>query len=42
VYEVAWGKCLGMGCSDNREMQVLHVGAFVEGKLHLVIDVIVS
>jgi hypothetical protein len=20
VCEVAWGKCLGMGCNDNREM----------------------
>jgi hypothetical protein len=32
----------GMGCSDNREMQVLPVGAFVEGELNLVMDTIVS
>jgi hypothetical protein len=33
---------LAKGCSDNREMQVLLVGAFVEGDLHLVMDTIVS
>jgi hypothetical protein len=42
VCEVAWGKCLGMGCSDNREVYILLVGAFVEGELHLVIDAIFS
>jgi hypothetical protein len=40
--EVVWGKCLGMGCSDNREMHILPVGAFVEGELALVMDAIVS
>jgi len=42
VCEVAWGKCLVMGCSDNMKMKILPMGAFVEGKLHLVIDDIVS
>ena len=42
VYEVVWGKRLGMGCGDNREMQILLVGAFVEGELHLVMDAIFS
>jgi hypothetical protein len=27
--------CPEKGCSDSREMQGLHVGAFVEGELHL-------
>ena len=42
MYEVAWGKCLGMGCSNNKEMQVLTVGTFVEGELHLVTNATVS
>jgi hypothetical protein len=33
---------LGRGCSDNREMYILPVGASVEGELHLVMDAIVS
>ena len=36
------GECLGKGCSDNREMQVLPVSAFVKGELHLVMDAIFS
>jgi hypothetical protein len=31
-----------MGCSDNKEMWIIPLGAFVEGELHLVIDVILS
>jgi hypothetical protein len=27
--------CMGKGCSDNREMHDLPVGASVEGELHL-------
>jgi hypothetical protein len=27
--------CPDKGCSESREVQGLHVGAFVEGKLHL-------
>jgi hypothetical protein len=27
--------CPDKGCSDSREMQFLHVGAFVEGELHM-------
>ena len=33
---------MGNGCSDNREMYGLHVGAFEEGELHLVMDANVS
>jgi hypothetical protein len=27
--------CPGKGCNENREMQGLPMGAFVEGELHL-------
>jgi hypothetical protein len=27
--------CADKGCSESREMHGLHVGAFVEGELHL-------
>jgi hypothetical protein len=39
-----WGgkECLGNGCSDNREMYGLSVGASEEGELHLVMDANVS
>ena len=39
--EVVWG-CLGNGCSDDREMYGLPVGASEEGELHLVMDENVS
>jgi hypothetical protein len=41
VDEVVWG-CLSNGCSDDREMYGLPVGASTEGELHLVIDANVS
>jgi hypothetical protein len=41
VDEVVWG-CLGNGCSDDREMYGLPVGASEEGELHLVMDANVS
>jgi hypothetical protein len=36
------GGYLGKGCSDDREMYVLLVGASEEGELHLAMDAIVS
>ena len=39
--EVVWG-CLSNGCSDDRGMYGLPVGAFEEGELHLVMDANVS
>ena len=39
--EVVWG-CLSNGCSDDREMYGLPVGASEEGEMHLVMDVNVS
>ena len=41
VDEVVWG-CLSNGCSDDREMYGLPVGASEEGELHLVMDANVS
>jgi hypothetical protein len=41
VDEVVWG-CLSNGCSDDREMYSLPVGASEEGELHLVMDANVS
>jgi hypothetical protein len=37
-----YGGCLGKGCSDDREMYSLPVGASEEGELHLVMDANVS
>ena len=39
--EVVWG-CLDNGCSDDKEMYGLPVGASEEGELHLVMDASVS
>jgi hypothetical protein len=41
VDEVVWG-CLSNGCSDDREMYGLLVGASEEGELHLFMDENVS
>jgi hypothetical protein len=41
VDEMVWG-CLGNGCSDDREMYGLPVGASEEGELHFVMDANVS
>jgi hypothetical protein len=41
VHEMVWG-CLGNGCSDDREMYGLPVGASEKGEMHLVMDASVS
>jgi hypothetical protein len=41
VHEMVWG-CLGNGCSDDREMYGLPMGASEKGEMHLVMDASVS